>query len=169
MINFKKTRQLNIFGFTLVEILVYLAILSLLFVSVVGGILAMSRTFNNYKLSKHINSSASLAMERMTREIRGASLIDVASVFGSHPGHLILDGVEFFASSTVLVIKRAGEDAMPLTSSDLELSGLIFREVATSTNLHSVAVKIELEIKGKSGNYEKVKKFYNTVVLRRGY
>ena len=169
MINFKKTRQLNIFGFTLVEILVYLAILSLLFVSVVGGVLAMSRTFNNYKLSKHINSSASLAMERMTREIRNTSSIGVSSVFNSDPGHLVLDEVEFFASSTALVVKKNGEDAVSLMSDNLELVSLVFREVATSTNLHSVAVKIELEIRGKSGNYEKIKKFYDTIVLRKSY
>ena len=156
-------------GLSLIEMLIYVAILTAIFVFVVNSILITIKSFNGYRVTRYIAASAEAAMERMTREIRLANDINEASVFDGHPGHLILNSIEFFASSTQLMVKETSQNAEALTPAGVELINLVFREVATSTNSTSKTIKVEMELKAGKGNYQKTAKFYNTVVLRGSY
>lgn len=167
-------------GFSLMEMVIYTAILAVFSVLVISSLLGMMKSFNGYRVSRYINFAGSVAMERITREIRLANDVAVVeSVFETHPGALKLNTIdpvseiattiEFFASSTQLMVKEGADTAVILTPMALELTNLVFREVATSTNLNSYAIKVEMELKGERGNYEKTTKFYNTVLLRRSY
>jgi len=155
-------------GTTLIELLIYTAILAAVSVFMISSILITIKSFNDYRLSRNISVSAASAMERMVREVRQASDVSGAGVFDVSPGHLVLDTAEFFADSGRLVIKNAGGNTY-LTPQDLIVSNLIFREVATSTNQVSKAVKIEMELTGGQGSYAKSEKFQTTVVLRGSY
>lgn len=161
-------------GFTLIEVLIYAAILALIFILVVGAILVMIRSFGDLRSSRNMNNFAMTALERMTREVKFASEIDDGnSTFGSSPGRLTLNTVdldtgldttiEFFLSGTDLMVKEGAASAQALSSSKVEVSELIFRKVENSDI--SKAVKIELEIQAGT----KSAKFYNTAILRRSY
>jgi len=156
-------------GTTFLEILIYTGIVALVSILVINSILIINSSFNSYRLTKYVNLSAATAMERMTREARLADTISEASVFDSHPGCLVFDSTEFFALSSQLMIKVGSDDSVALTPQGVEVSNLIFREVATSTNLHSKAIRIEMELSASRGKYEKSVKFYNTIVLRGSY
>ena len=65
-------------GSSLLETLIYSAILGMVAVFATGSILAMMRSYSSVKLSRDLNFSASVAMERMTNEIRLANGIDDA-------------------------------------------------------------------------------------------
>ncbi|MFC1751700.1 PilW family protein [Patescibacteria group bacterium] len=167
-------------GFSMMEMVVYIAILAIVSILVVSSMLKMMSVYNGYRVSRSINIAGSTAMERITREIRLAdNVVSTDSIFETHPGILKLDTIdpvsevattiEFFASSTQLMIKEGANPADVLTPPAIELTNLVFREVATSTNLNSKAIKVEVELKGERGNYEKTTKFYNTVILRRSY
>jgi prepilin-type N-terminal cleavage/methylation domain-containing protein len=167
-------------GFTLLEMVIYIAILAVVSVFVITSILNTMSAYGKYRVSRYINLAGSSAMERITREIRMADdILAVESVFEVHPGKLKLSTidpvsentttVDLFASSTQLMIKEGSDTEVALTPVALELTNLIFREVATSTNTNSYAIKVEMEIKGQKGNIEKTAKFYNTVILRRSY
>lgn len=153
-------------GYTLIELLVYLAILAVFSVFIVNSILIIMKNYNAYSVSRYVNFSATVAIERLTREIRGSSDVDGSSVLGAHPGYLVLDAVEFFVSNNQLMIDKNGQGAVVLTPSNLEVTNLVF---ATSTNPNSQVVKIEMTLTGRRGNYEKSENFYSTIVLRGSY
>ncbi len=156
-------------GFTLIEVVIYSTILAIISVFVVNSLFLMIKNFNAYRVSRFVNVSTASVMERITRETREAGDIGSTNTFDSNPGHLSLDtGVEFFVTDNRLIIKEDGNDNF-LTPENLQLISLIFRQVATSTNPNSKAIKIEIEIKGEKGSYQKTEKFYDTIILRNSY
>lgn len=169
----------NKYGFALIEMIIYVAILGLVSVFVINSILVAAKALNSNKVTRSINTAAESSMERITREIKKANDIASGGVFGVHPGSLKLDSVdlitedslavEIFVSGDQLMIKEGYEAAVSLISSDIVLNKLVFYEVASTTNILSRAVRIEIEFQGGSGDYQKVKKFYNTAILRASY
>ncbi|MBU3925874.1 type II secretion system GspH family protein [Patescibacteria group bacterium] len=165
-------------GMSLIEVIFYTAIIAIVFILVVNSLSIVIKAFNQGRVSIKINNSAETAMERMTREIRFAYDVDDSSVLGSSPGHLVLNTystsspevttlIEFYIDSGKLMIKEGDMTADQLTSSDLSVTNLIFREIIASSI--SKAVKIEMTLQGSSGNYQKIENFYNTAILRKSY
>ena len=167
----------NIKGSSLLETLIYAAILGLVAVFATGSILAMMKSYASVKLSRDLNFSASVATERMTNEIRLANGIDDAgSVFAASPGKLKLNTtdslgapatIEFFLSGTGIFVKEGAGASEALTASTTEITSLVFNKITSSTI--SKAVKISLTAKSKGGRMEKTEKFYNTTILRGSY
>ena len=164
-------------GSSLLETLIYAAILGLVAVLTTSSILAMMKSYVSVKMSRDLNFSASVAMERMANEIRLANNIDDAgSIFSASPGKLKLnteDGsgfattIEFFLSGTGIFVKEGPGTSEALTASSTEITSLIFNKITSSTV--SKAVKISLTAKAKGGRMEKTEKFYNTAILRGSY
>ena len=164
-------------GSSLLETLIYAAILGMVAVFATGSILAMMKSYSSVKLSRDLNFSASVAVERMTNEIRLANNIDDAgSVFASSPGKLKLnttDGsgnpvtIEFFLSGTGVFVKDGTGLSEALTSSTTEITSLIFNKIISAAV--SKAVKLSLTAKAKGSRMEKTEKFYNTAILRGSY
>lgn len=165
------------FGFGIMEILIYISILAVVSVLTVNSILLVIKSFNQYRLSRLINSAGQMSMERVIREIRLAGDIDdTESVFGVHPGRLKLNTIdpdtetpitmEFFASSGVLMLKKGEAGAIPLTSDNVSLNSLIFRKISSPA---SEGIKTEMEIRSERGALSKTEKFNNSAVLRKSY
>lgn len=146
-------------GMTIVETLIYVVIFTIVISALVQAMLTMSSSFTHIKQSRAINYSGVTALERMTREVKGAKSIDeTGSVFNASPGRLKLDTAEFYVSGGKIVVKETGSSVeSPLTSSKVNIDSLVFREIIATTN----AVKIELKVSGRS--------FYTTSVLRGAY
>jgi len=166
-------------GITLIEMLVYVTLLSFISFFMVLSIFRILDSYNGYRVNRYINVSGVTAMERIVREIRLADDILGATVFDTNPGVLSLNTIdpgteaattiEFSVSSDQLMVNEGAGTPVALTSTGLEVTNLVFREVAPATNPHSKAIKIELELRGQRGNHDKSIKFYNTVLLRRSY
>lgn len=163
-------------GFTLVEMLIYVALMVALLFAVMQLSLGVSRSYKNIKAIKNVESSAVTAFERMTREIRGAKSIDIShSALGVNPGDLILNTtdqggapttVEFYVNNGVLSLKSGGVYQGPLTTGSTTVSNLIFRRIVTS---NSEGVKIEAEFRSVLGAVSSVEKFYSTIAERGSY
>ncbi|MBU2263346.1 hypothetical protein KJ750_01675, partial [Patescibacteria group bacterium] len=137
---------------------------AVIFILVVNSLSIVIKAFNQGRVAIKINNSAEVAMERMTREIRFAYDIDGSSDLS----HLVLNtDVEFYLDSGKIMIIDRGTNAVALTSDDLTVTNLIFRQINSSSV--SKAVKIEMAIQGSSGNYQKTENFYNTAILRGSY
>lgn len=116
-------------------------------------------------------------MERISREIRNASSIDVAnSSLGSSPGVLQLNSVDelgnsqtvkFNVSGGELVISYNGVSIGNLLGNNISVSSLIFRRIGTTAS--GEAVKIELILQDNKSQDLKIENFYNTIVLRGSY
>lgn len=163
-------------GVSLVEILIYTGILVILMTIIVSTLLALSRSNITIGTAQRIGSAAEVSLERMVRDARSASSIDIAqSILGTSPGQLTLNSTdasgnatttEFFLSGKTLRVKQGGTDIGPLTSTSTRVTELIFRRITTA---RSQAVKIEMTIESGTSSSYRSRSFYGTAVLRGSY
>lgn len=164
-------------GTSLIETLIYSAILGVVAVFTTSSLLVTMKSYSSVKLSRDINFSASTAIERMTNEIRLANSIDNAgSVFAISPGKLKVNTtdafgapttIEFFLSGFGVFVKEGTNSPEALTASSTEILSLVFDKINSAST--SSAVKISLTVKAKNGNLDRTEKFYNTAILRGSY
>ena len=163
-------------GFSLVEMLFYIAILSLALLVVTETLLIMVRSYGSLRAAQQIAQDASLSLERMMREIRDANgTTDAESVLGLHPGELFLSTtdargaprtVEFSLSNGQLVLKENGVQSGALTSTKTSITNMVFRKIVTA---RSKGVKIELSMRSGAGSAARSENFHATAVLRDSY
>lgn len=163
-------------GFTILELVVYIALLSMVLIALLQSMSMTMRAFSNLRISRDINDSAIKAMERMTRDIKNASSVNMTeSTFGAEPSRLTINTydtsgnpllVEYFATSSSLHVREDGVDMGALLSAKTELEALVFYYVSTGT---SEGVKIELHLRSTRGGTTDNDHFYNTVMLRGAY
>lgn len=163
-------------GLSLVETLLYVALLALSLLVVMQTLLALTRSFAVFRAAARIEQSAALSLERVVREVRDAqSISDAESVFGAHPGRLLLNTttttgaartVLFSVSGGALMLTEDGAITGSLTGSTTNVSNLVFRKVTTG---RSTGVKIEMTLSAGSGFAARSENFYVTAVLRDSY
>ncbi|MDP6387975.1 MAG: type II secretion system protein [Candidatus Pacebacteria bacterium] len=168
MIKFQHSKKA---GFSLIELLVYIAIIAAMMTLVINILLSSSKSYNDLKLSRNINNSAITSLERMTREIKASDYIDISnSVFDANPGRLTVKNAtttsEFYLDGNTLKVKENGIHAGALTHNEASVDNLVFR---TADNGTSKGVKIEMTLSSSYRNLSKTKKFYSFGVLRNSY
>lgn len=121
-------------GFTLIELVVYISIVSgVLLIAVVLSIDLLRGRAKSTALEV-VNQNGRLVLERITTVVRNANLVNaVDSVFGTSPGRLSLqmpDGAVnptvFDVSGATLRVAEGTGTPVPLTSPDVEVTSLIF-------------------------------------------
>lgn len=162
-------------GFTLPEIIVYIAILSIISLALAQTVVLANKSFQLARAERTIDASTLAAYDRMSREIRNASSVDTAdSVLNATPGTLALfvgsGGSQivrrFFLSNGVIQVSDNGVFQGDLTSSEATTTSLIFRVLtATSTK----AVRVEMAIAAQATSSIASEKFYDTFVVRSTY
>lgn len=163
-------------GVSLIEMLIYVGILVLVVAAVGSTILALSRVYRAIVSEQQIEEAGHIALERMVREIHGATSIDTAgSTFASTTGTLTLNTidesqnastVQFYLLGQTLRMKSGGVDIGPLISSETKITRLSFNSITTA---HSSAVKIELTVESGTSTSYRSKNFYSTAVVRGSY
>ena len=164
-------------GSTLIEAIIYAAILALVAVMATDSLLIMMKSYASIKITRAINLSAQTGMERMAREIRNANSVDDAnSIFAVSPGRLRLNTVdlsgasttiEFTVGSSTVFIKEGAAVAEALTPSSVQINNLTFNKITASNT--SVAIKIKMGVTGVKKDITKLDNFYDTVILRGSY
>lgn len=163
-------------GFSLVETILYMALLVLVMGVIVQMIIAIGGVYRNIKLTRELESSGAIAMENMLREIRNASSVLVnESVLGVNPGTLTVSGTDenlnsykttFSFSAGKILVSKNGDTPVALTSSSGSISYLLFTHI---TNDNSEGVRVEMEVSGSSGSVSTSERFYGFAVLRGSY
>jgi len=163
-------------GMTVIEIVVYVAILSLLLATVISSGTKLASVYRTLEGVRNINLSAITALERMIREVRSSTDINQSSsVFNTSPGTLELvttdeagapATVKFSVLGGVLRVYENGSDAGALTFGSSTVANLVFRLIQTP---QSKAVKIELSIDGGVSGSVRTKSFSDTAVMRPTY
>jgi len=166
-------------GFALVEMMVYLAIMTVVTIAMVNVVIVVIKSNKESFIDNNIKNSALSGLERIVRETRSASNIDYGqSVFNNSNGVLVLNStdqsgnpevIKFYINSQILKVDVSG--ASPSTGGILTLKGtrvtsLIFKPINTS---NSKAVKIEMVIESGEPSSVKTENFYSTVILRGSY
>lgn len=162
-------------GFTIVELLVYMAVFAFISILVINMFLSISRAFVEIKANHELAQSSSAVLERMTREIKWANGIDGASTLGTSPSVLILNGTDSSGSARVATFNVSSskvnftENATSfgsLLTNNVTASNFMVRQITTTI---SSAVRIEVTLTFTRGSIVRTENFYTTVALRGGY
>lgn len=169
--NFSKK---NLGGFTLVEMIIYIAFFSLLSTLAVESTLLVMRSFYSLRLTQSVNESATVALERLSREVRNAYDFDTTqSTFNASPGRLMLQTKDVNGANTTmefymdaanqLRLREGGVDRGALVVKGVVVTNLVFRPITTTK---SKAIKIEATLQDSRAALAQIVKFYDTIVLR---
>lgn len=163
-------------GFTLIETIIYVAAFALLSTAALQATIVVMKSFYTLRLSQSVNVSATVALERMSREIRNAYDIDTANSTlapAASPGRLTINTkddtganitIEFYVdSASQLNMKVDGVENGPLVTKTVTVTNLVFRQITTT---YSKAIKIEMTLHDSRGATTQSSKYYDTIVLR---
>ena len=133
-------------GFTLIETLLYLALIVIFLGALLPVVLQIADTGAKNNTTQEVDAVARYASERMLYEIRNASSVNIASSsFGinlaASSGAMLslanfsstLNPTVFNVASGTLMITRGTSTSIGLTSSNTIVSSLIFSNHSTST------------------------------------
>jgi prepilin-type N-terminal cleavage/methylation domain-containing protein len=172
MNNPKSTRK----GFSLIEMIVYVVILSFLILVLINTLHSVMVTYRHVRVQRAIETSAFTALERVTKEIRNGISIDTSnSTFNSTNGKLTLSTksptevtktVALYLDQGVLKISENGTYTGQLTASSTTITDFTLVHI---TQEETEAIKITLTLQAGSGAYIKREDFYTTAVLRGTY
>lgn len=151
-------------GFTLIELVIYLAIFAILITTISVFSITTIRTIRRGQIRKEVVSTAYSTMRTMLYEIRSASNVyNPTSVFNSHPGQLSLQATEYLPegesltyidfyldNKNQLYLRKEGHDPQILISDKLDITNLEFEYFASSSEL----VKINLTVSYNTLNPE---------------
>jgi len=170
----KKSKSLT--GFTLVEVVIYIFFVGVFSVLALNGVFQATKVFSDFRITRNLNNTAEVVLDRVTREVRQAYDVDsVESSFDSHPGRLTLKTVntldvdttiEFYVDGENIKIKEGGIEQGLLGASNVTVDLLVFDFIA---NANTEAVKTRLQLTAQKGSLQKTKTFYATTILRGSY
>ena len=160
-------------GFTLVEAIIYVALFVRLSTLLVDSLVMLSKGYNDVRVNRDLLDSANVSVERMTRDIRGATswVSGGSSVFGANPGKLtiknsdnttetfqLVSGAVQFTDSTGYVSN--------LTSNEVSVTSLIFANISTA---NGSAIKIDMTMSSLRYSPSKIISISDTIALRGSY
>lgn len=139
-------------GYTLIELIVYIAVVSVVLVIAVVLSIDLLRGRAKSTSLEVVNQNGRLVLERLTTVIRNADLVNAgSSVFGTSPGRLSLQMPDvsvnptvFDVSGTTLRVSEGTGIPQSLTSPDVEVTSLIFTHL---NQTGSEGIRISLGLK----------------------
>jgi len=170
MINFnKKNKNSSLGGYTLVELLFYVALFAVLTLTVINALIIMTKAFKETTIQRELTQGSTI-LERISREIRKAS--DITSISATNLKLATADDtgaaktVEFLLSGTDLQLLENNVLTGNLNGPNISITGLSFSQITTA---HSKAVKITVTVRSNNDIQNRNADFYNSVVLRGTY
>jgi len=164
-------------GYSIIEIIIYLAIFTALSILVINSFIVILSSFNKTDINRKLLESGSVSMERISREIRQAKNVDITnSTIGTNPGVLQLNTTDSGGNTIYVKFKKENDGSLKIYENSVNgnnlltqyitATNLIFRRITTT---QSEAVKIEMTLEYSRGGITRSENFYDTVVLRGGY
>ena len=154
-------------GITLVEMIVYIAVLASVTLATFSFLLWTIRSSSKTNAMHETLDNAKRAMEVMVSEIRESRNIYIpTSVFSTNPGQLSLTTlkylpadetatyVDFYLCGTQLCFKKEGQNPAALTSDVIEVNQLVFIPITTSGIVSSIQIILQLDFKNPRGRPE---------------
>lgn len=176
-------RKKFIKGFSLVEVLVYVAILGMVISITVGFFSDLMQTYSKTNAKSDVTSNISSVMKIISDEIKYANgIYTPTTVLNSNTGQLSLATtfnapvghsstfIDYYLDNGVIYEKREGVSATPLTSNRVFITALKF-ERFISNGKDTVKVTIDGKINTASTNpeYQANISLTSTISLRGGY
>ncbi|MBI4101713.1 MAG: prepilin-type N-terminal cleavage/methylation domain-containing protein [Candidatus Nealsonbacteria bacterium] len=148
-------------GFTLAEVLVYVAVLMVVVLAVSSFFLWIVRSNAKAKAAREVLDSARMAMGIITSEIRDArSVYTPTSLFASSEGQLSLETekylisdetvgfVDFYLCGKQICFKKEGQAPFAITSDKTEVESLEFFQIAATSSAPSIQIDLTINYQG---------------------
>lgn len=166
-------------GFTVVEMLVYIVVLVLLVFTASSFLIWMFQTNRKIKSIREVSEDLRRTMEAMTYQIRASnSIYTPTSVFENASGQISLETsnflpagenltfIDFFLCGTQICLKKENQLPLPVSSDEVEITNLIFNQVATASATPSIKIEIEGRFKTNNPENQATTTITSTVSLR---
>lgn len=154
-------------SFTLIEIIIYIAVLFLIMAVIVSFFLWSVRVNIKSKVARETFDNARRAMEIMTYEIKhSTSIYTPNSIFDTNPGQLSLETtknsptgetktyIDFYLSNEKLCFKREETSSICLTSDEVKVTSLVFIRIQNNNAPSSIRIGLEIEYNSPSNRPE---------------
>lgn len=170
-INLTSKKIYNSHGFSLVEMLIYLGIMTVITIILVESFLVVLKSNSASFVDMNLRNSGYSAMEAMTREIRASEDIsqisaNILELKQNNNTNL----VKFSTTSEGTLIMSEGFPVPsvigPLTIKGTKVLDIVFKRIDTT---NSKAVRISLNLSSSAKDQTKNEWFYTTVILRGSY
>lgn len=158
-------------GFSLVEVLIYVAVVVSISIAGVLTYLSLHTTLLRHATERTVNHAAQVALERLSRELHTATGVNtVESTLGSESSVLALDAgattTTFSVDGNALMLARDGTTLGPLTGADVTVRSFTAnRYLGTSTEMVRIALTLSAETQAASTT----RTYYTSAVLRGSY
>jgi len=158
-------------AFSLVEMMIYIAILSLVIAALITTANSVINTYGKMKAYEEIAHTGTVALERITREVRRARSVDFfSSVLGVHPGRLVMLTQDWSGNTSTAIVSLSsgrilvqnGGSASPVSTSGVTINNLVFTQYTTP---NSEGVLIEFTVEKTGGGTTLSKQFRTFTVL----
>lgn len=149
------SEQRGLQGFSLMEILVYIGVLSIIVLVLSFYIVWSIHSTNKLKTMREVFFNARRPIELMTHEIREAKSISPTST-ATHLSLEKIDGsyIDFYLASSTLYQQIGSEAEMALTSNNVEVKNLEFKTITTGTTTPSVKISFTVDYKNPANRPE---------------
>ncbi len=166
-----KNKFFFIKGFTLVEMLIYVALMALITVIVTQSFVVVLKSNRISFAEINLRNSGYSAMEGMLREIYASESIATTSAGVLQMNQNGSANIVKFATSSSSALnfyEGSGTPVLvgPLTSKKVSVKNLIFTPINTGK---SHAVKIQMQLESAVNGVTKSEWFYSTAILRGSY
>lgn len=152
----KKTNNINgLAGFSLIETIIYIAIITIFASSLTSFSILVSDARNKAYVVGEVQSNARIAMSTISKHVRGALDINtVSSTFNTDPGVLSImssssstDPTIFSltADDGVLQIQQGAGAQLSVTSDEVRITNLVFTDLTGSSTQPNVGIELTVE------------------------
>jgi len=152
----------NYKGFMLVEVLLYVAVLTIIITVVGSFFLWIVRSNTKARVTRETLDNSRRAIETMTYEIKEAKSIYSPTADSNQlsletikylPDGEEISYIDFFLCGDNLCMKKESEDPIALTSDQVEVSELVFTQIATGT-VPSIQIDLKIDYKNPNNRQE---------------
>jgi len=127
-------------GFSLVEVLISVAVFSLILLAVISFFLSMNNSNAQTKAAREAVENVKSALEKITYEIKSATSIYTPTTtqnqLSLETSRYLPSGedstfIDFFLCGTAVCFKKESQDAIAITSDSVQATSLVFSQIST--------------------------------------
>lgn len=145
-------------GNTLVEIILYLSIITVFFTSMIGFTVSVVQSGQKARTMHEVSQNGRFIMEKIAREIKSANDVNyMASTFGTNPGVLSLvnntgslDPTVFDVLGGVVRITQGAGAPMNISSDLVNVTNLVFTDLSVPGRTTNIRIDLTLEWRDKT-------------------
>ncbi len=178
--NFNKTFRFRNFtivsekGFSLLEIVVSLAILSLISIAIISFLFWMNVSNSKTKADREAGENARAVLDQITSEIRAAKSVYTPTTAASQlsletarylPPDETSTFIDFFLCAAAICLKKESQNPIALTSDSVQVTSLTFTQIANGA-FPSVKVNLTVSYPNADPNASALINLTSTASLR---